>query len=159
MIAEHTLYSVHGLVHVGLEDGTLVPVLGDRSNPVTPTPGMDVVHIADPGTREWTNRMTTLLTRCNVDLQNERSSHRYLRDYNERLGQALLEKAEEKEWCSEYDEFADEWDLPRRTRSYEVNVQFTVTARDDDEAEEMVRDGLTWSFDVEWDPSVSAREA
>lgn len=159
MIAEHTLYSVHGLTHVGLEDGTLVPVLGDRSNPVTPTPGMDVVHIADPGTREWINRMTTLLTRCNVDLQNERRSNRVVQDHLDRLGQAILEKAEEKDWCSEYDEFADEWDLPRRIRSYEVTVQFAVMARDSDEAEEMVRDGLSWTFDMEWDPSVSAEEA
>lgn len=154
------LYSMYGRVYIALSNNReLVPIVGDRSNPVTPSADVEVTHIADPKTDEWVLRMVRTLTHSNTDYLNEQRSNRVLQDHLDRLGQALLEKAEEKDWCSEYDEFADEWDLPRRIRSYEVTVQFAIMARDSDEAEEMVRNGLSWTFDMEWDPSVSAEEA
>lgn len=154
------IYNMHGRVYIALPNNReLVPLVGDRSNPITPSADTEVTHIADPKTDEWVLRMVRALTDTNADYLNEQRSLSALQSYHERLGQAILEKAEEKEWCSEYDEFAEEWDLPRRTRFYEVTVQFSVTARDSLEAEGMVQDGLSWSFDVEWDPSFSAEEA
>ena len=154
------LYTMYGRVYIALPNNReLVPLVGDRSNPITPSAEIEVIHIADPKTDEWVLRMVRALTNTNTDYLNEQRSHRYLRDHHERLGQAILEKAEEKDWCSEYDDFAEEWDLPRRTRPYEVEVQFTVMARDEEEAQEMVENGLTWSFDAEYNPSFSANEA
>ncbi len=65
-----------------------------------------------------------------------------------RIGERLIEEAESRGWCSEFDEIVDELngslhvDLPRRVRDYEVTVPITVsilvtvTARDEDEARE-----------------------
>lgn len=154
------IYNIHGRVYIALPNNRqLVPLRGDRSNPITPSADTEVTHIADPKTEEWVLRMVRALTDTNADYLNEQRNLSTLQRYHERLGEALLEKAEEKDWCSEYDEFAEEWDLPRRTRSHEVTVVFTVMARNGEEAEETVQDGLSWSFDVEWDPSFSAEEA
>lgn len=158
--AANALYNIHGRVYIALSNNReLVPLVGDRSSPITPSADTLVTHIADPKTDEWVMRMVQALTNTNTDYLNEQRSLSALQRYHELLGEALLEKAEEKDWCSEYDEFADEWGLPRRTRSYEVSVQFTVMARDSDEAEEIVEDGLTWSFDtLNPHPSFSAEE-
>lgn len=154
------LYNIHGRVYIALPNNRqLVPLMGERGDPFTPSADTEVLHIADPKTDEWVLRMVRALTDTNADRLNEQRSNRNLQNYVDRLGQAILEKAEEKDWCSEYDEFADEWDLPRRIRSYEVTVQFTVMARNSEEAEETVQDGLSWSFDMSWDPTVSAEEA
>ena len=151
------LYNMHGRVYIALPNNReLVPPVGDRSNPVTPSADTEVTHIADPKTDEWVMRMGRVLADTNTNYLNEQRLYQRLREHMDRLGEARLEKAEEKDWCSEYDEFAEEWDLPRRFRTYEVTVTFAVLARDSDDAEELVQNGLQWNFDIEYDPSYSA---
>lgn len=70
----------------------------------------------------------------------------------ESIGNALLEEAESRGWCSEYDEFVEglngrlTYDLPVREREYEVEIDVTyrmtvsVTARSEDEALEAAED-------------------
>lgn len=72
-------------------------------------------------------------------------------EYLTGLKQAILEKAEEHEWCSEYDEFAEEWDLTPRVREYEVTMSVTVRARDEDEAEALAEENTSLSS---WDDYV-----
>lgn len=65
-----------------------------------------------------------------------------LRSHLSDLGQAILEKAEYHDWCAEYDEFAEEWDLPQREKDYVVHMTIPVDTRatSRDEAEERVQD-------------------
>lgn len=100
--------------------------------------------------------------RMDRTLRHYRESDRRWEQRYEALGEALLEQAEERDWCSEYDEFADEWDLPRRKRPYEVTMKVTVLARNDDEAEELVESSVSIeSYDegVEYGPNFDVNEA
>lgn len=153
------LYNAYGRVYIATPENTLVPLVGDRTNVIDPTGDMEITHIADPKTDEWNLRILRALNVTNRDMLNEQRSHQYLKGYVERLGEALLEKAEEKDWCSEYDDFADEWDLPHRYRMYEVTVVLQVKAKNEDDAVEMVENNTRFSCEIEDGPSVSAEEA
>lgn len=159
VVGENSLYSVHGMIHIALADNTLVPVLGDRSNPVTPLFSMDVVHVADPGTREWINRMTTLLTRANHDLRNEQTAHNTLRRWAGGLKQAIYEVAVEEEWCDDYNEFADQWDLIPLERDVDVTITFTIPARSVDDAIDIARKNTTITLEMTRDLRFDAEEA
>lgn len=84
-----------------------------------------------------------------------------IQQHLENLGQALLEQAVDKDWCSEYDDFAEQWGLPRRFRDFAVTINVRVSARDEDTALELVRDQVDFStyhdgFSLE--PSFEAEE-
>lgn len=156
---ENGLYAIHGIMHIVQEGGTtLVPVLGDRSNPITPSQDTHVEHFADPGSPEWVSRMTHLLTRCNIDLRNEQRSHADLRRWADGLKRAIYEVAVEKEWCDEYNEFADEWNLIPLETDYEVTVQFIISARSEDHAITQAKNNVTISLDLTRDPRFDADE-
>lgn len=82
-----------------------------------------------------------------INRQIESLRQRYARDI-EVIGEALLEEAENRDWCNEYDEFVEGvnsrlgMELPEREREFNVEVEATysltvpVTARNADEARE-----------------------
>lgn len=81
---------------------------------------------------------TTLASKLSVEEQKRQTLQARLND----LGQALLEKAEEKGWCEEYEEFAEEWDLPKRYKEFWVTVVVPVDARDREAAEREIEELL-----------------
>lgn len=148
------LYSLHGIVYLATSETTLVRIIGDRT-PVTPGVGDTVEFLAEEGSEGWNWRMRQALQRANQDYLNSDRAFRALTNWAEGLKQALLEKAVDKDWCSEYDEFAEEWDLPLRTRQYTVTVEFLVDATSEDDAIDIATEGAHIPFDnVEFGASV-----
>jgi hypothetical protein len=74
----------------------------------------------------------------------------------DRIGTALLKEAEDRDWCSAYDDFVEELnrslnvELKTREHEYEVEIEViqrrsqritvTITARDEDHARELIED-------------------
>lgn len=58
------------------------------------------------------------------------------------LGEALLEEANKRNWCSQYNDFADTWNLPKRTLNFRARVEFNFCASSRDEAKILLRDSL-----------------
>jgi hypothetical protein len=74
----------------------------------------------------------------------------------DRIGTALLKEAEDRDWCSAYDDFVEELnrslnvELKTREHEYEVEIEViqrrsqritvTITARDEDHAKELIED-------------------
>lgn len=158
-VSRNTLYTVNGTIHIATSEDTLVPLLGDRSNPVLPRQDMDIIHVADQYTEEWVNRMVTAVTRANGNHLVAQRNLDQVNNYVDRLKQAIHDVAEEKEWCDEYNEFADEWGLIPLDREYEVTVTFTIKARDEDDAAHLAEDATAISLDLESRPRFSAVEA
>ena len=139
-LVPHALYSHKSIVRIATDDNHLVDLTGDVD--FQDTPNEETRLIALPGTPDWASRMITAriaafrkiqqLTRVN----NERNT------YIKGLGQALLEEAINRDWCSEYQEFAEEWDLPKINKTYVVTITLTVSARDEDAACDLVRDAI-----------------
>lgn len=94
--------------------------------------------IALPGSEEWVTRMVNIRVRMSRELETLKSAARTHAVYIQGLKEAILQKAVENDWCSEYDEFADEWDLIRRVNEFQVTVTVNLMARDSDTAQEMV---------------------
>ena len=83
----------------------------------------------------------------------------WLANHLDGLKQALLEKAIEKDFCSEYDAFAAEWDLLPRHREYHVTVTLTVQATDEDNARDIVENAMNLYYvDTVSDPEFDVRE-
>lgn len=76
-------------------------------------------------------------------LANVREANTRLQQHLEGLGEALREEAERRGWCSEYDDFAEQWDLPKCTRGWAVTITLTVSARGEDEAIEFVKEHIS----------------
>lgn len=73
--------------------------------------------------------------------------HRQMRDHRAWIDQlvcAAHEAADDRDWCSDFDDLMDGLGLPRRTRDYDVRVRFTasvlvnVTATSIDDATEQI---------------------
>lgn len=64
------------------------------------------------------------------------------------IGEKLLEEADERGWCEQFDDVVEELnrklivELPTRERDYNVQVTITVAARNEDAAEDLVRNML-----------------
>lgn len=98
-----------------------------------------------PASDNWVDRMLGIRNSLIRDLTNERNALSAIQNHLDRLGQALLDKANDHDWCEEYDQFAEEWDLPSRMSEYLVTVTTTVRARNRDEAVEAVSDDIGFS--------------
>lgn len=151
----NALYFHYGSVMIAVNETEMVSVTA---------PG-DVKHVANhktelicnPGTDEWIDRMVRIRNLLARDVGALRKLETHLQD----LGEALLKKAVEHNWCEEYDEFAEEWDLPRRYSEYDVTVTVRVRARDSEDAVDLVRNDLGFDeyFDyVMYGPEVTAEE-
>jgi FtsZ-binding cell division protein ZapB len=85
--------------------------------------------------REANQRMD----RTSTDLRN---ANTHLKQHLAGLGEALRAEAIRREWCEEYDTFAEEWDLPKRYLEFEVTMTVKVTATDEESALEMVKENV-----------------
>ena len=142
VLVHHGIYNHNGIFRIAIMDNTLQDLTGADTFQVTPG---EVTLVEVPGTTEWVDRMARMRRVLNRRADSAENDLRVKNEYIETLGQALLEEAERRDWCSEYDEFAREWDLPTRARDYEVTMTVTVQARDEDEAQTLVRDQVSLS--------------
>lgn len=141
-LVRHGIYNHNGIFRIAIMDNTLQDLTGTDTFQVTPD---EVTLVEAPGSTEWADRMArtrSVLNRRAYDFEN---NLRVKNEYIESLGQALLEEAERRDWCSEYDDFAREWDLPLRVQEYDVTVTVRVRASDEEEAQMLVRDQISIS--------------
>jgi hypothetical protein len=95
-----------------------------------------------------------------IDKENNKSMRFENRQKHERdielIGNALLEQAKDRDWCSQYDEFITDLnkelsvELKTREKEYEVEIEVTrkqvqrvtvtITANDEDHARELIND-------------------
>lgn len=135
----NAIYERASELYLATDPNHMVGLLDPEETPVLTQVG-DTLHLR-PGCEDWVHKMVAV-RRNDHALQLNASRYtahlftevKNMRDYIQRLGEALLEKAVDKDWCSEYDDFADEWDLPKRTREFEVTMTVTVIAANDEEA-------------------------
>lgn len=130
----NAIYNLHGRLHIFYGD-YLVPVFGAVSD-IKSTWNDSAELVATPGSELWVKKMVEFRNNLASDLRNANAEVQRQKTFHENLGQAILAVADEREWCEEYDEFADRWNLPTRTREYDVTVRFKVLARSTEEAED-----------------------
>lgn len=154
------LYSHFGKLMLGTADGELRWLHDTTGN--TCLMNSDTALVAEKGSPIWCEHMLKFHTSVLLDLKNEREALKASRKFQEDLGQALLEKAIEKDWCEEYDDFAEEWDLPQRRSEFDVTVTVRIMARDSEQAAELIRGELgfnSYHDDVIEGPEVTAEMA
>lgn len=139
-LVENSLYNMNGRVMIALDHERLIPITAPKDSNTHHLTNAGVELIAHPGHVEWWDRMLRVRNELAKDLENERRALSALQEHLENLGQAILEKANEHDWCSEYDEFAEEWNLPSRKREYRVTMYVTVEATNEDQAREFVEE-------------------
>lgn len=132
----NALYNRFGMTLIAIDETHLVLVM--TTDNVKHEATDEHKLIARPGTEAWVIHMVNLRDSLARDLHNERAELRSKDTWIENLGDAIRDKAIEHDWCSEYDEFAEEWDLPKREYEYDVSMTIRVTARDSDAAVELV---------------------
>ena len=156
----NAIYNHWGRVMIATSDSEMSFIGG--AGKVTVMKGQEVEMLCEPGSENWIDRMKAVRRMLLTEVDNARKDVQRLTSYQDRLGEAILEKAVYHDWCSEYDEFADEWDLPKRITTYDVTMTIQVDARNRDAAVEFVRDefGLTsYSDNVMNGPNFEAEEA
>lgn len=154
-VNDDALYMRGGSLFIAVSDTHLEGLTDPDGNQIPAT--SEFTLYASPGTPTWHSQMVTLrrsltndLLKSYQELQRHRSQLQFERQKYEELGQALLEQAIAKDWCDEYDEFAEEWDLPKRTREYTVTVEIPVKATSEEHAEELVEAYTSVSCYEDW---------
>lgn len=143
----------------------------------TETQDIDVTNIYDLNhLKSIIASLKSDLVVARVDLDNNKKMRVEGREKHERdiriIGEALIEEAEERDWCSQFDDFIEKVnnelsvELPLRQHEYDVEmlitqtrtqtVTVTVTARNTDEARRLVEDDPSNHFDghisdYDWD--------
>lgn len=153
---ENAIYNLHGRLHIFVQD-YLVPVFG-AANDVRSTWTDQAELVATPGSELWVSKMVQFRNNLASDLRNARADAEQQRTFFKNLGEAILEEADKREWCEEYDEFASQWGLPTRTREYDVIVRFRVLARSTEEAEENFTLHVEDEYQGSGSPEVSVEE-
>lgn len=150
------LYEHENRIMIAISTTTMTPLLDSVAYVVADeTTKLNAVV----GSPEWCTRMAGARTQALAMYRRDRDEHAFLVNYLSNLKQALLEKAIEKDFCSEYDEFAAEWDLLPRNREYQVVVTVTVTATDEENAQDIVENALNLYYvDTTSDPEFDVRE-
>lgn len=152
-------YSQHGNVLIALDDERMVPINMRDVTGVAPDENTRLLE--RPGTDDWTRRVVGMLKQLGEERNNTYRSYAEAITRYEDLGEALLRKAEEKDWCEEYDEFAGEWGLPTCKRRWTVRIDVTVLARTEDDAIEIVGNGVSlnaYDGDIVQEPSFYAEK-
>lgn len=140
VLMRHAMYQRFGTTQIAIDDDTLQDLTGTDTVTVTPR---DVTLLEPTGSPEWVDRMIRIRATLVRALDNSQKALRDKEQHLERLGEAILEQANERDWCEEYDTFAEEWGLPKRTTEWEVTMTVKVEARNEDDAITLVKDGVS----------------
>lgn len=156
----NALYSHYGNVMIATTEMDLIPIAATEDKNYIANDTTEL--LARPGTDEWIDHMVRIRNSLARDVANERASLQQQKIYIENLGDALLEQAVIRDWCDEYNEFAEEWGLPLRLAEYDVTVTVRVRARDSEQAADLIRGELgfdRYHDDVIEGPEVTAEGA
>jgi hypothetical protein len=159
VLVRHAFYSHNGIIRIAIDDNTLQDLTGTDTYVVTP---QQVVLIAEPTLPDWADRMLRIRSTTVRALTNSQKELHERISHFERLKEAILEVADEKQWCEDYDDFAETWGLLKRTKDWEVVMTVRVEARTKDDAIEIVSGGVSldrWHTEgVDSNPEYSACE-
>lgn len=156
----NALYSHHGNIMIAFTETDMIPIAATGDTKHIANDATEL--LARPGTDDWIDRMVRIRNSLARDVANERASLQQQKTYIENLGEAILEQAVNRDWCEEYDEFAEEWGLPLRFAEYDVTVTVRVRARDSEQAADLIRGELgfdSYHDDVIDGPEVTAEKA
>lgn len=156
----NALYSHHGNIMIAFTETDMIPIAATGDTKHIANDATEL--LARPGTDDWIDRMVRIRNSLARDVANERASLQQQKTYIENLGEAILEQAVNRDWCKEYDEFAEEWGLPLRFAEYDVTVTVRVRARDSEQAADLIRGELgfdSYHDDVIDGPEVTAEKA
>jgi len=91
-------------------------------------------------------RWRDVYERASTRLHDEKeAAERQHREDIATIGSRLIEEATDRHWCSEYDAVVDDLNdsltvkLPERLRTWRVEVMFEVSARSEDDADNIIR--------------------
>lgn len=145
VLVRHAFYSHYGITRIAIDDNAVADLTGTDTTTVTPgeVTLREVTLLEAPGSPEWVTRMAHLRSTLAHSFENAQGELRDKINHLERLGEAILERANKRDWCEEYDTFAEEWDLPKRITEWEVTMTVRVTARNEDSAIEIVQDNVS----------------
>jgi hypothetical protein len=110
----------------------------------TPEPRPDAGAVQAQDSDEIRLRNVVAALRRELDAARQRAERMEQR-FND-VAEAIRDEAEARDWCDEYERFADEWNLPKRERVYDVTVGVSVPAvirvstTSEEAAEQAVRD-------------------
>lgn len=151
------MYEHGNRVMIAISSTTMTPIMESGVYVVADETTKLMVGAGSP---EWCARMVGVRAHILAENRRTRDNHAALQNYLTGLKEALLEKAIEKDFCSEYDEFAAEWELLPRHREYQVTVTLTVQATDEDNAQEIVENAMnTYYVDAISDyPDIDVQE-
>lgn len=150
------MYDHKGRIMIAISSSTMTPLMDSA---VYVAADETTTLRAAVGSPEWCAHMTDVRAEVLTAYRFDRNEYAFLKNYLTNLKQALLEKAIEKDFCREYDDFAAEWDLLPRSREYQVVVTVNVMATDEDNALEMVENAMNLHYvGTTCDPEVDVRE-
>lgn len=152
-----TIYAYRGMTCLAVSPDTVLDLEGMRDQ-YTVAVDDQIVMLYSQGTKGWVDRMTASLLSTAAQLRTTRTSLSKRTAHLEQLGEALLEEAISREWCSEYEDFAREWGLPY-TKTWEVTMSVTVEARSADLAEEEVARNIALSSNMISGPHYDVHES
>jgi hypothetical protein len=86
--------------------------------------------------------------RCTIARHERDSAVRELADFKQRVRARMIQEAEDRDWCEDFDRILDEFGLEPRTRNWRVTfevtgtVEVTLLAKNAEHAEELAGNGL-----------------
>lgn len=128
--------------------GLVMTVATARLTKTSASNSMNPASIVD-SMAAYVGNTSAMIDRLNTSITSAHARH--LADI-EHIGETLIEEANRRDWCKDYDDIVDEMNrslntpLPTRNKDYQVTVSVTyditvnVTARSESEAEDQVRE-------------------
>lgn len=139
-LTPRAFYVHNGMVRIANREGLLVDPTG---NDFTQSAVNESTAVLDlPGTDGWCERIIRMMEANLRTIKQINTAHEQQTKHLDALGQALLQQAINRDWCGEYDEFAEEWGLPTRKQEYTVTMTVQVSALTQEAATEIVASGV-----------------
>lgn len=150
-IVENAIYEYENSRYIGVSETHIAGIHNSVSDAIAaPTEGLRMISMVGSDNaakylREARDALAASLNQTKrLQVQAEQTNQWHQNRYKE-LGEALLEKAEENDWCAEYDKFAEEWELPTRSSTFNITITLQVEARDDEAANDIVERAMNFS--------------
>lgn len=134
-----SLYLLNGRYMLAVTAAALMP-LGGEGETTLDVEGAEFAY--GPKDEEWGVRIGHMRRTLSQSAKSANTRADDLQRWKDNVGEALRDQAEERGWCEEYEEFAENWDLPIREYEYNVNISIQVRARNYEAARELVDDEL-----------------
>ena len=134
-----SLYLLNGRYMLAVSTAGLMP-LGGEGETTLDVEGAEFA--CGPKDDEWGVRLSHMRRTLSQSAKSANTRADDLQRWKDNVGEALRDQAKKRGWCEEYEDFAENWDLPIREYEYNVNISIQVRARSQEAAYEMVDDEL-----------------